>query len=132
MVYLAAVPAVPLGQHVVADGVFVKYLPVGTMYPWSAAYPIAVIVAPRLQWRPDSPLGNLGMDFGLFAGVRDKSALTAADGEAFYRLLVLAKNADPALLSREAERLDASTQGLRALFDDPARAPSTHGCAAAC
>jgi hypothetical protein len=118
VVYLADVPEkLRTGgsvQHVMADGVFVKYL------PGAAAEPIAVFAAPRLQWHPDSPLGDLGMDFSLFAGIHDKSALTAADHEAFYCLLRLAKNADPARLDREAERLDVTSQGLPALFHDPA------------
>ena len=75
-----------------------------------------VFVAPRLQWRRESPLGNLGMDFGLFEGIRDNSAMTAADHDAFYRLLRLARNADPARLDRDAERLDASSPGCRPCF----------------
>jgi hypothetical protein len=102
------------GQRVAVEGVFVKYVP-GT-----AAERMAVFAAPRLEWRPESPLGNLDMDFGLLERIRDQSALTAADREAFYRLLQLAKNADPARLSRDAGDLDASSQGLRALFHDPA------------
>jgi hypothetical protein len=94
--------------------VFVKYM------PGAAAEPIAVRVAPRLQWRAESALGNLGMDFALFEGIHDNSALTAADHDAFYRLLLLAKNADPARLSRDAEQLDTSSRGLPALFGDPA------------
>ena len=60
------------------------------------------------------------MDYGLFEGIRDDSAMAAADHEAFYRLLLLARTADPANLRREAERLDPSSQGLPALFHDPA------------
>ena len=77
-------------------------------------------LAPHLQWRPQSPLGNLGMDFGVFAGVRDSSELMAADHAVFYRMLLLARNADPVRLNRDAARLDASSQGLPALFHDPA------------
>ena len=102
------------GQRVALDGVFVKYV------PGAAAEPTAVLVAPRLQWRGESPLGNLEMDFGLFEGIQDRAALTAADHDAFYRLLELARNADPARLDRDAERLDASSRGLAALFRDPA------------
>ena len=102
-------------QRVVVDGVFVKYMPgVG------AEQIAAVIVAPRLQWRPETPLGNLGMDFGLFEGISDNFALTAADHDAFYRLLQLARSADPDRLRRDAERLDASSEELPALFRDPA------------
>jgi hypothetical protein len=102
------------GQRVALRGVFVKYM------PGAAGEPIAVLVAPRLQWRGESPLGNLGMDFGLFEGIQDNSAMTAADRDAFYRLLLLARNADPARLARDAEQLDAASSGLPALFRDPA------------
>ena len=101
------------GQRVALDGVFVKYVPGAT------AEPTVVIVAPRLQWRKDSPLGNLGMDFGLFDGIRDNSPVTAADRDAFYRLLLLARNAGPVRLDRDADRLDGSSTGLPALFRDP-------------
>lgn len=118
VVYAARLPGALLsnntGQRVALDGVFVKYMPA------VAAEPTAVLVAPGLQWRPQSPLGNLEMDFALFEGVSDNSAMMAADHEAFYRLLELAKNADPARLGRDAERLDASSGGLPALFRDPA------------
>ena len=154
VVYTATALAVPPGYHalmvggsppkggttserVTVDGVFVKYVPAGTMsgtmYPWSrsAVEPMAVIVAPRVQWRNDSPLGDLGMDFGLLQGIQDQSALTAADHDAFYRLLLLAKNADPARLGNhvghdvpmvavgDAADLDGSSPGLPALFHDP-------------
>ncbi len=118
VVYAAEVPeklrAGSAGQRVAVTGVFLKYVP-GT-----TAEPTAVIVAPRLEWRAESPLGNLGMDFGLLEGIQDDAALTAADRDAFYRLLQLARDADPARLGRDAEGLDASSQGLPALFHDPA------------
>ncbi len=124
MVYVAAMPErlrhpeyrVPgsNGQRVAVDGVFVKYVP-GT----AAAEPTAVIVAPRLQWRAESPLGSLGMDLGLLEGIHDNSPLTAVDHDAFYRLLQLARSADPDRLRRDAERLDFSSPGLPALFRDP-------------
>ena len=80
-----------------------------------------IVAAAAVQWRDDSPLGDLGMDFGLLQGIQDQSALTAADHEAFYRLLLLAENADPARLGVAMRRdLDASSPGLPALFRDPA------------
>jgi len=102
------------GQHVALDGVFAKYVPGAT------AEPMAVVVAPRLEHRPDSPLGNLGMDFGLFEGIRDGAPMTAADHDAFYRLLRLTRKADSARFDHDAERLDESFAGLPALFRDPA------------
>ena len=73
--------------------------------------PAAGAAAPGLPAYPDQ---------GLLAGIQDGSALTAADHEAFYRLLELAKNADPARLRGDAEQLDASPRGLPGLFRDPA------------
>jgi len=118
VVYVAEMPAKlqagNAGQRVELDGVFVKYM------PGAAAEPVAVFVAPRLQWRGDSPLANLGMDFGLFEGVRDNSPVTAADRDAFYRLLLLARNADHDHLNSDVESCDGSSRGLSALFRDPA------------
>src|SRR5208337_4303409 len=102
------------GQRVQLDGVFVKYV------PGAAAEPMAVLVAPRLRWHDDSPLGKLGMDFGLFEGIRDDSPMTAADRDAFYCLLLLAKKADPDHLTSDAKRGDGSLRGLPALFRHPA------------
>jgi hypothetical protein len=118
VVYVAKMPAKlqagSAGQRVELDGVFVKYV------PGAAAEPMAVIVAPRLQWRGDSSLANLGMDFGLFEGIRDNSPVTAADRDAFYRLLLLARNADRDHLNSDVDRRDGSFRGLSALFRDPA------------
>jgi len=102
------------GQRVSLDGVFIKYA------PGVAAEPMAVLVAPRLRWHDDSPLGNLGMDFGLFEGIRDNSPLTSADREAFYRLLLLTRNFDPDDLKSDAERGGGAPSGLPELFRDPA------------
>ena len=87
----------------------------------AAAEPMAVLVAAAAM-ACGLALGNLGMDFGLFEGIQDNSRMTAADHDAFYRLLLLARNADPARLSRDAEQLDGSPRGLPALFRDPAAA----------
>jgi hypothetical protein len=118
LVYAADVPerlrVGGTGQHVAAEGVFMKYVP-GT-----TAEPMAVIVAARLQWRPDMPLARCGMDFGLLDGIQDNSALTAADSEAFYGLLRLARDAGSARLDQDADQLDASGQGLSSLFHNPA------------
>lgn len=100
------------GQRVAVAGVFVKYVP--------AAEPTAVFVASRLQWRAEPLWGNLEMDFGLFEGISDNSSVTAADRDAFYRLLLLARGADPDRLNREADPLIDSSPGLAAIFRDPA------------
>ncbi len=102
------------GERVALRGVFVKYV------PGAAGEPTVVLVAPRLQWRGEPPLGNFDMDFGLLEGISDNSPLTAADRDAFYRLLQLARKADAASLGHDAQRLDAASSGLLALFRDSA------------
>ncbi len=114
VVYLASPNTAAGGQRVEFDGLFAKYVP-GT-----GAEQMAVFVAPRLERRGDSPLANLGMDLGLLEGIRDYSPMTAADHDAFYHLLLLARNADLARLQRDAEQLDGSPRGLPALFSAPA------------
>jgi hypothetical protein len=117
VVYVAELPeklrSAGSGQRVVCAGVFVKYV------PGAAAVPMAVVVAPRLEWRPES----LAMDFGLFDGIHDRSPLEAADRDAFYGLLRLTRRADlerpsfiDPLKGRDAERLD----DMSTLFRDPA------------
>ena len=118
MIYVAELPEKlrngGKGQPVAVEGVFAKCV------PGIAAQRMAVLVAPRLQWRPQSPLADLGMDFGLFEGIQDDLPLMAADHEPFYRLLQVTRNADPDRLGREAERLDGHSPGVAELFRDPA------------
>ena len=49
-------------------------------------------VAPRLRWWPQTPLGKIGMDYGLFTSVDDGVPLTASDAEAFYACLSASEN----------------------------------------
>jgi hypothetical protein len=118
VVYVAGLPGKlrtgGAGKGVAIDGVFMKFV------PSPSAEPLPVVVAPRIEWRPDSPLGKLGMNLALFEGIQDRSRMTAADHDAFYRLLQIATSADTARLIREAQRLDDSPAGLPALFRDPA------------
>jgi len=116
VVYVAEFPekaqAGITGRRVGLDGVFVKYVPGAT------AEPMAVIIAPRLRWLDDSPLGKLGMDFGLFDGIRDNFPITAADRDAFYCLLLLTRHVDPDYLKSDAEPSDGSRRALPDLFRD--------------
>lgn len=47
----------------------------------------ALVVAPRVAWNPPTPLGGLGMDYGLFDTVVDGQRLVAGDTDAFYAML---------------------------------------------
>ena len=55
--------------------------------PWPDAKPALVAATARVAWEPDTPLGRLGMDYGLFDTVRDGGRLAAGDADAFYGLL---------------------------------------------
>ena len=53
----------------------------------TAAAPALLIAALRIGWFPPTPLGSLGMDYGLFDSVVDGQKLIAGDTEAFYAVL---------------------------------------------
>lgn len=54
---------------------------------WPADPAGLVLVARRVAWHPATPLGSLGMDYGLFDTVVDGQRLVAGDTDAFYALL---------------------------------------------
>ena len=51
------------------------------------AAPAVLLAAPSVGWFPPTPLGSLGMDYGLFDSVVDGQKLVAGDTEAFYAAL---------------------------------------------
>jgi hypothetical protein len=53
----------------------------------TAAAPALLIAAPSVGWFPPTPLGTLGMDYGLFDSVVDGQKLVAGDTEAFYAII---------------------------------------------
>jgi hypothetical protein len=57
----------------------------GTVWPDPPAG--ALLAATSVAWRPDTPLGLLGMDYGLFDTVTDGGRLQPGDTEAFYGML---------------------------------------------
>lgn len=61
-----------------------------------------VIAAAGVSWFPPTPLGKLGMDYGLFDSVADGQKLVAGDTEAFYALLAAAGRATQADLAAAA------------------------------
>lgn len=61
--------------------------PAGTATPWPADPARLLLVARRVAWHPPTPLGGLGMDYGLFDTVVDGQRLVAGDTDAFYALL---------------------------------------------
>lgn len=54
---------------------------------WPAEPAAMLVVARRVAWYPSTPLGGLGMDYGLFDTVADGQKLVGGDTEAFYGLL---------------------------------------------
>ena len=52
-----------------------------------ASAPAVLLAAASVAWYPPTPLGALGMDYGLFDTVVDGQKLVAGDTEAFYALL---------------------------------------------
>lgn len=79
--------------------------------------PAAVLVAAAsVAWFPDTPLGVLGVDYGLFDRVVDGQRLVAGDTEAFYSVLAATGRESP----REAEAPGGATTDIVPLID-PAR-----------
>lgn len=58
--------------------------------PWPVDAPALVVAAARVSWQPDTFLGRLGMDYGLFDSVVDGKKLVAGDAAAFYAMLAAA------------------------------------------
>ena len=68
----------------------------------AAGGPAAVLLAATgVSWFPATPLGGLGVDYGLFDSVADGQKLVAGDTEAFYAVLAAAGRAT-------AEAIDAA------------------------
>lgn len=64
--------------------------PAGTSASWPADPAGLLVVARRVAWHPATPLGALGMDYGLFDTVDDGKKLVTGDTDAFYALLAAA------------------------------------------
>ena len=65
---------------------------------------LPVVAATRVAWHPETLLGDLEMDVGLFDSVRDRSGLSAADRPAFYDVLTAVGRAGTNELVRHAQR----------------------------
>ena len=69
---------------------------------WPAAAPALLLAAPSVGWEPPTPLGGLGMDYGLFATVVDGKKLEGGDTGAFYALLAAVGRAAPGVIEAAA------------------------------
>lgn len=68
----------------------------------TAAAPALLIAAPSVGWFPPTPLGALGMDYGLFDSVVDGQKLVAGDTEAFYAVITAMRRATAAGIASAA------------------------------
>lgn len=98
-------------EPVSALGIFVKLG--GDREDAARSQPI--FVAQRIAWHPDTFLGRLGMDVGLFDQVQQRRSLQSEDRECFYQLLHVAQQFDTQQLIEAAretqERIaEAATQ----------------------
>jgi hypothetical protein len=76
----------------------------------------AVLLADLLAFYPTGPLGDLGMDAGLFDDVEDRRGLVGDEREAFYQLLAAVGRANLPELKAAAER----KVSVAPLFNQPA------------
>lgn len=83
----------------------------------SADAPQPVFVARRLAWFPETPLGQLGMDYALYDDVRREAHDLKAERECFYQLLNVMKKADFAALMEQTNQKDPYS--VVPLFNDP-------------
>jgi len=58
--------------------------------PWPAEPAAGMLVAPRVAWHPSTPLGKLGMDYGLLDAVVDGGKIGPQDAPAFYAMIAAA------------------------------------------
>jgi len=69
--------------------------------------PAALLVAAAgVAWYPDTPLGDLGMDYALFDAVADGQKIVRGDTAAFYGMLAAAGRTDPAAVAAVARPTD--------------------------
>jgi hypothetical protein len=102
VVYTRLVPeawreGVEIPQRGGALGIFLK------LSSTDPALPAPLFVAPRLAWYPAGLLGDLGMDFGLMATLKENRPLLGEEQEAFYQLLSAVGRAKPGELLRQAD-----------------------------
>jgi len=67
--------------------------------------PVPLLLAQRIAWYPNTPLGELGMDVGLLDCVKNQERITDAEREGFYQMLAAVGRAEPGQLSKEAKRI---------------------------
>lgn len=99
----------PLDEPVTVTGLAVSTAPGprpepedGASSAWPADPAGLLVAARRVAWHPVTPLGTLGMDYGLFDTVEDGKKLVAGDTDAFYALLAAAGRGTQSALEQAA------------------------------
>jgi len=99
----------PLDEPVTVTGLPISTAPgprpepqVGAPAAWPTEPAGLLVVARRVAWHPATPLGTLGMDYGLFDTVEDGKKLVAGDTDAFYALLAAAGRGTQSALEEAA------------------------------
>jgi len=82
--------------------------------------PAVLVAATGVSWRPDTPLGRLGMNYALFDTVVDGGRLQPGDTEAFYGMLTAAGRGTAAGIESSAGAAGRGTDIVPLI--DPARA----------
>jgi hypothetical protein len=63
------------------------------------------LLAQRIAWYPNTPLGELGMDVGLLDRVKNEERIAGPEREGFYQMLAAVGRAKPGQLSKQADRI---------------------------
>jgi hypothetical protein len=103
VVYALSVPSdwkldEPLDERCSVRGVFIKRLAPPPAVAGND--PTCLFAARRVAWYPHNVLGDLGMDFGLFDEVRDRTKLT--ERECFYQMLAGVRRASEQEIDAQA------------------------------
>ncbi len=92
----------PLDERIAASAFFVKFAAGGDFADGGGKPLEPVFVAQRLAWHPNTPLGDLEMDQGLFDELSEGGSITNREREAFYQLLAAVGRAGTNELARHA------------------------------
>jgi hypothetical protein len=102
----------PIDERASARAMFLKTLPAEAGQPATLLF-----AAGRIAWHPDTPLGKLGMDYGLLDEVHDKTGLE--ERETFYQMLAAVRRADADALRRTArEQRESKRADWQRIADD--------------
>lgn len=88
-------PAVVVGLPLAAGPGPVPAAAPDAAQPWPSAAPDLLIAATDVAWTPPTPLGRLGVDYGLFDGVVDDRKLEPGDSPAFWAVMAAATRTTP-------------------------------------